>query len=70
MSYSGIKEDKRLIKAVPSKRQLVYENMEFFCFIHFTVNTFTGSEWGTEKSRNLFMQKYFSKGIMVGAVKG
>ncbi|WP_455034788.1 hypothetical protein [Lachnoanaerobaculum gingivalis] len=57
MSYSGIKEDKRLIKAVPGKRQLVYENMEFFCFIHFTVNTFTGSEWGTEKSRNLFMQK-------------
>lgn len=49
MSYSGIKEDKRLIKAVPSKRQLVYENMEFFCFIHFTVNTFTGSEWGDGK---------------------
>ncbi|RKW48758.1 MAG: alpha-fucosidase, partial [Lachnospiraceae bacterium] len=49
MSYSGIKEDKRLIKAVPGKRQLVYENMEFFCFIHFTVNTFTGSEWGDGK---------------------
>lgn len=49
MSYNGIKEDKRLIKAVPSKRQLVYENMEFFCFIHFTVNTFTGSEWGDGK---------------------
>ena len=49
MIYNGIKEDKRLIKAVPSKRQLVYENMEFFCFIHFTVNTFTGSEWGDGK---------------------
>ena len=23
--------------------------MEFFCFIHFTVNTFTGSEWGDGK---------------------
>ena len=46
MDYHGLKEDKRLIKAVPTARQLAYGNMEFFCFIHFTVNTFTGSEWG------------------------
>lgn len=46
MNYNGLKEDKRLVKAVPSARQIAYENMEFFCFIHFTVNTFTGSEWG------------------------
>lgn len=44
--YKHMKEDMKLIKAVPSKRQITYENMEFFCFIHFTVNTFTGSEWG------------------------
>ena len=49
MSYIGIEEDIRLIKAVPSERQLIYEKMEFFCFIHFTVNTFTGSEWGDGK---------------------
>ena len=46
MNYNGLKEDKRLVKAVPSARHIAYENMEFFCFIHFTVNTFTGSEWG------------------------
>lgn len=46
MNYKGLKEDKRLIKTVPSVRQIAYENMEFFCFIHFTVNTFTGNEWG------------------------
>ena len=46
MNYNGLKEDKRLVKVVPSARQIAYENMEFFCFIHFTVNTFTGSEWG------------------------
>lgn len=40
------REDERLIKIVPSARQLAYESMEFFCFIHFTVNTFTGKEWG------------------------
>lgn len=49
MSYIGIEEDIRLIKAVPSERQLTYEKMEFFCFIHFTVNTFTGGEWGDGK---------------------
>lgn len=47
MEYDGIKEDKRLIKAVPTARQMMYQNMEFFGFIHFTVNTFTGNEWGT-----------------------
>ena len=55
MNYNGLKEDKRLVKAVPSARQIAYENMEFFCFIHFTVNTFTGSEWGDEQNRNLFL---------------
>lgn len=46
MLYTGFEEDKRLVQVVPSARQIAYENMEFFCFIHFTVNTFTGSEWG------------------------
>ena len=61
MSYSGIKEDKRLIKAVPGKRQLAYENMEFFCFIHFTVNTFTGSEWGDGKESESIYAKILLK---------
>ena len=39
-------EDKRLVQVVPSARQITYQKMEFFCFIHFTVNTFTGREWG------------------------
>ena len=51
MNYSDLKEDKRLIEAVPTARQIAYESMEFFCFIHFTVNTFTGRE----QSRNLFL---------------
>ncbi len=46
MEYIGIKEDERLIAPIPSKQQIAYQNMEFFGFIHFTVNTFTGREWG------------------------
>ncbi|MGB8452356.1 MAG: alpha-L-fucosidase [Anaerocolumna sp.] len=38
--------DKRLVKVVPSKRQLDHQSLEFYSFIHFTVNTYTGKEWG------------------------
>lgn len=31
---------------VPSERQLLWHEMEFYGFLHFTVNTFTDKEWG------------------------
>jgi len=31
---------------VPSERQLKWQEMERYCFLHFTVNTFTDLEWG------------------------
>lgn len=30
----------------PSERQIKYQQTEYYAFIHFTVNTFTGKEWG------------------------
>jgi len=32
--------------ALPSARQLRWHEMEFYGFLHFTVNTFTNREWG------------------------
>ena len=40
---------------VPSERQLRWHRMEFYGFVHFTVNTFTDKEWGYgDESPELF----------------
>lgn len=38
--------DERLVQVVPAPRQLALQDMEFYAFVHFTVNTFTDREWG------------------------
>lgn len=35
-----------LVKVLPSERQLKHQEMEFYAFFHFSVNTFTDKEWG------------------------
>ena len=44
--YSNYKLDKELIKIIPAARQIRHQQMEFYAFVHFTVNTFTDKEWG------------------------
>ena len=36
--------EQRLISVVPSKRQIAHQRREFYGFVHFTVNTFTGKD--------------------------
>ena len=34
---------------VPNPRQLRIQEMKYYAFVHYTVNTFTNKEWGNGK---------------------
>ena len=38
--------DEKLAGIIPHERQVHFQQLEFYAFIHFTVNTFTDKEWG------------------------
>lgn len=56
--------------AVPSPRQLRWHQLETYAFLHFSINTFTGKEWGYgDEDPNLFHPEQFDAGQIVGALQ-
>ena len=68
--YEGYESDQRLVECVPSERQIGLQRMEFYAFVHFTVNTFTDKEWGDgTESESVFDPKKLDADRWVSAVK-
>lgn len=50
---------KRLTSTIPNPRQLKWQTLEFYAFIHYGINSFTGREWGTgQESPELFNPQF------------
>lgn len=48
----------KALAAVPSERQMRWQETEYYNFVHFGLNTFYGKEWGTG---NFNMKKFNPK---------
>ncbi len=62
--------DEKLASVVPHERQVRFQQLEFYAFIHFTVNTFTDREWGDgTESPSIFDPKRLDAEQWANAVK-
>ena len=62
--------EERLVQIRPSERQLKHQQLEFYAFVHFSMNTFTDKEWGDgTESPELFNPKLLDANQWVRAIK-
>ena len=58
------------MSVAPEQRHLDWHRMEQYAFVHFTVNTFTDSEWGYgDEPESVFAPTDFDADAMVKIVK-
>lgn len=61
---------------IPSRAQLEWQKLEYYAFIHFGMNTFTGHEWGegrspaTEFNPTAFDARQWARVVKVSGMKG
>ena len=68
MTYEKFMEN--AVSVVPSERQRKWFDMEMYAFVHFTVNTYTGLEWGLgDESPQIFNPTELNCDEWVEAVK-
>lgn len=68
--YPQYEQDKQLVKCHPSFRQITINQMEFYVFAHFGINTFTDREWGDgTEDPAIFNPAELDAGQWVAAVK-
>jgi hypothetical protein len=68
--FCGAAEPPAPYGPLPSERQLHWQEMEWYAFLHFSVNTFTDREWGYgDEKESVFNPAAFDPDQIVRTVK-